>query len=143
MSTGESGPSAVASRPRSWPLFLAGVLLFVVGPVAYALQIRAKQLAAPWYVPVLATAGVVFMAASLWRRHGVVRAVFLVLFALVCGFEWYGLAVAMKTPAYAGPAQPGRKVPAFVTRLADGTPFSERDLEQGTRTVLVFYRGRW
>ena len=72
-----------------------------------------------------------------------VRAVLLVPFLLLCGFEWFALAVGSRSPAYAGPATPGHKVPSFSSTLADGKPFTEKDLETGTRTALVFYRGRW
>jgi cytochrome oxidase Cu insertion factor (SCO1/SenC/PrrC family) len=66
-----------------------------------------------------------------------------VLLAIVCGFEWFAFAVATRSPAYTGPAQPGRKVPQFAARLADDTPFTAAELEKGTPTVMVFYRGHW
>jgi peroxiredoxin len=53
------------------------------------------------------------------------------------------LLVAMKSPAYTGPATPGAQVPAFVAKLADGNPFTQKDLQRGTPTVLLFYRGHW
>lgn len=139
----EPVPHDAVSRPRHWLLFFAGVLLFVLGPAAYAMRLREKHLETPWYLPILASAAVAFMAVSIWRRRGVVRTILLVLFALLCGFEWFVLGVGMKSPAYTGPAQPGRKVPQFTASLADGTPFTEKDLEQGTTTALVFYRGHW
>jgi hypothetical protein len=38
--------------PRRWPLFLVGVLLFVLGPVIYAVQLYYwRQLDMPWHVP--------------------------------------------------------------------------------------------
>jgi hypothetical protein len=39
--------------------------------------------------------------------------------------------------------QPGVQVPAFTTALADGTEFTNSDLQKGTRTALIFFRGRW
>ena len=39
--------------PRRWPLFLLGVLLFVAGPILYAIQFSSGVLFVPWYVPVL------------------------------------------------------------------------------------------
>ena len=40
-------------------------------------------------------------------------------------------------------ANPGATAVLDTARLADGTPFTTADLERGTSTVLVFYRGRW
>jgi hypothetical protein len=136
-------PPAAVTRTRHWLLFLAGILLVCLGPAVYIARFRSKHLDSPWYIPVLATAGVAVMALSVWRRRGVLRIILLVLFGVVCAFEWHGLLVGTKNPAYTGPAQPGRKVPEFAAALADGTPFTEKDLEKGTPTVLVFYRGRW
>ena len=127
----------------AFPLFFAGVALIMLGPVWYVVQIRLKNLGPAWYVPILSTAGVMLLIASVWRRRGIVRTVFLMLFAIVCGFEWYVFSVAARSPAYAGPAQPGRKVPQFAARLADGTPFTSAELERGAWAVLVFYRGHW
>jgi hypothetical protein len=143
MNNAELGPAAVATRSRHWPIFLAGVLLFVLGPAAYFVQIRMKNLGAPWYVPVVASAGAALMIGSVWRRRGVVRTLILVFFLIVCALEWFTLLIATKSPVYTGPAQPGQRVPDFKTTLADGQPFSEKDLANGTSTALVFYRGHW
>jgi hypothetical protein len=143
MSTVDPAPAGTVSPRRHWLLFLGGVLLFFIGPALYAVEFRLRHLGVPWYVPLLASAGVVLMAASLWHRRGVVRALVMVIFTLVCGLEWFLLAVGTKSPAYTGPAQPGRTVPEFVARLSDGTPFTEQDLAQGGPTVLLFFRGRW
>jgi hypothetical protein len=139
----EPAPPAPVSRTRHWPIFLLGMLLILLGPVAYAVQINAKHLTTPWYVPILASIGVALMIVSIWRRRGVVRLILLVFFALVCGLEWQMLLVAFRSSVYHGPAQPGRAVPEFKASYADGTPFTEKDLSKGTATVLVFYRGRW
>lgn len=140
VATAAAGTSNV---PRRVPLFLLGVGLFVLGPAIYAFQLHAKHLVVPWHVPLLATAGVVCMLASVWQRRGVLRGVGALVFFTVCALEWLLVGIVFKTPAYTGPAQPGRKLPAFQAALANGTPFTERDLEQGTPTVLVFFRGRW
>jgi hypothetical protein len=139
----ESEKSAVVDRSRHWLLLLAGILLFCIGPAVYVVQFRLKNLAAPWYVPILGSSGAVLMIASVWRRWGVLRTVVAALFALLCAFEWFAFLVATRNPVYAGPAQPGARVPGFTTTLADGQRFTEKDLEKGTSTVLVFYRGRW
>jgi len=136
-------PSGTVPRPRHRPLFLSGILLFVLGPAIYFVQFRLKHFETPWYVPLLAAAGVVLMSVSTWRRRGVVRIILLVLFTILCGLEWYMLLIGTRSPVYTGPAQPGRKVPEFTAIFADGKPFTEKDLERGTSTVLVFFRGRW
>jgi hypothetical protein len=140
----DPGPAPADATPlRHWPLFLAGIALFLVGPPLYVLQFRMKHLFVPWYVPILATAGVVLMVASLRRRKGVARALILALFLGLCSLEWLMLAVGMKSPAYTGPALPGQRLPSFTAILADGTPFTENDLASGTSTILLFFRGRW
>ena len=143
MSSDESPPSGSVSRRRHWPLFLAGILLFLIGPPVYFVEFRLRHLGVPWYVPLLASAGVVLMAASIWRRRGIIRTLVLALFTIACGLEWFLLAVGTKSPPYNGPAQPGRAVPEFAAKLADGTPFTEQDLQQGRSAVLLFFRGRW
>jgi hypothetical protein len=136
--------SAVPSTPpRQLPLFLLGVLLFILGPALYVIQFRLHHLATPWYVPILATIGVLFLLISARQRRGLMRIVGLLFLALVCGLEWFMLVVATNTPPYSGPAQVGRPLPAFATTLADGTAFSNTDLEKGAPTVLLFFRGRW
>lgn len=143
MDIDESKPAAVISRSRHWLLFFTGIALFVVGPVWFVVQFRLKHLGPAWYVPILSSAGLLLLILSVVQRGGIVRTVFLILFAIVCGFEWFAFTVATRSPAYTGPAQPGRKVPQFVAQLADGTPFTNAELEKGTATVLVFFRGHW
>src|ERR1700688_3704789 len=98
-------PSAVSSAPqRHLPLFLLGVLLFILGPALYVIQFRLDHLATPWYVPILATIGVLFMLISARQRRGVARIAGVLLLALFCGFEWFMLLVGTRTPLYTGPA---------------------------------------
>jgi hypothetical protein len=125
-----------------WPVFIAGVLMFLVGPVIYVGQFRLKHLDTPWYVPILATVGVLCMAVSVLQKRGVVRITGLVLFAVLCGLEWFVILVATLTPPYAGPTE-GQKIPAFATTLAGGAEFSNQDLAKGKNSVLIFFRGRW
>ncbi len=68
---------------------------------------------------------------------------FLFLLVVVCGFEWFMVLVGIKTPEYHGPAVVGQPIPTFVASLADGKPFSDKDLEIGKPSVLLFFRGRW
>jgi hypothetical protein len=143
MASAVSDSNAPVMRARRWPWLMIGVLLFVSGPVVYALQVGAGRLQMPWYLPVLATCGVLLMAVSVWQRRGIVRSVALAVFVLLCGSGWYFVLVASKTPLYVGPAQPGNKLPPFTAALADGRPWTEGDLERGERSVLLFFRGRW
>ena len=144
MNTSEpANASTTTPPPRRRPLFLAGVILFVLGPVIYFVQILARQLWTPWYLPALASLGVLLMVLSVRQRRGILRIAGLVCFVALCGLEWYALLVATKTPAYTGPAQVGRNLPAFTAARADGRAFSNNDLASGTRSVLVFFRGRW
>jgi hypothetical protein len=134
--------SASTAPPRRLPFFLVGVVLFFLGPAIYAVQLRLKHFGMPWHIPILATLGIGLMAVSLWQRRGIVRGALLVLFGLVCGFEWFFALVVTPTPAYNGP-KPGDKLPAFTTTLARGEPLTNADLDKGNRTLLVFFRGRW
>ncbi len=139
-------PQAVTTTTppsRCWPFFWAGLLLFLLGPVLYAVQVSLKHLWTPWYVPLLASLSVVLMIAAVRQRRSVLRGAALTFFALLCGGEWYLMLVATKSPIYTGPAQPGGKLPPFAAMLADGTPFTNKDVENEIRSVLVFNRGRW
>ena len=51
--------------------------------------------------------------------------------------------VATKSPTYTGPVQPGGTLPPFSAMRADGAPFTNKDVENEVRSVLVFFRGRW
>jgi hypothetical protein len=136
-------PTVAAGRHPGRLLVLFGLLLALAGPGLYAVQWQAKVLAAPWYVPILATVGLALavvalvQARSLWRWAA---AIFLCLFA---GAEWLMLLVVLGTPAYAGPVEAGQPFPPFSTTLADGSPFTQEDLKGDRSTVMVFFRGRW
>jgi hypothetical protein len=132
-----------APRSRHWPLFLAGLALFALGPAITVAQFSAKMIGTPWPLPIFATAGVALMAASLWQRRGVVRLIAVIPLALIAGGAWYLCLFALRLPEYTGPAVPGRKVPAFSAKLASGQTFTDNDLAQGSSSVLVFYRGHW
>jgi hypothetical protein len=132
-----------SASPQRWPFLFFGILLCLLGPIIYGVRFGQYHLETPWYVPALTTVGVLFMVVSVWQRRGVLRSVVLVLFILVCCFEWFFVVVVAKTPLYTGPALPGHKMPTFATTLADGKTFTNKDLEAGTSTVLIFYRGRW
>jgi hypothetical protein len=124
-------------------MFLLGFLLFLAGPAISAALIFAEKLITPWYLPALATLGVLCMAFSVWQRPGILRTIGLVLFLALCGFEWFFVAHAIRTPEYTGPAQAGKKLPAFTAAKADGTVFSSSDLAAGTPSIALFFRGHW
>jgi hypothetical protein len=141
-------PSAkLVNAPRAWPLFVVGVLVFFLGPVIYIGQFALGQTVMPWHLPILASVGVVLMAASVWRRRSAPRMIGTLVFLLLTGFVWYGLVEGTRTPAYTGPAQVGKSIPAFETTLADGRRFTNQDLgsrpNNGETTVLIFFRGHW
>jgi hypothetical protein len=140
----ESASPQPIAAPRRWPLFLAGIALFVIGPALSAFEILVlARLQTAWYVPILATLGVLLMAISTWQRKGVLRVLALGLFVLVCAGEWLMVGVVTKTPPYEGPARVNQPLPAFTTRLADGSTFADKDLLGDHPTLLLFYRGHW
>jgi hypothetical protein len=133
----------VTSRSHGRAYFWLGIGVSLLGIALCVAQYSLKQLIVPWYLPVLGTVGAVLLLASVALRPSVVRIVVLGLLAALAGFEWYFLLSASRLPAYAGPAQTGKQFPAFATTLADGRPFTEKELQAGMPTVLVFFRGRW
>jgi hypothetical protein len=136
-----ASPAAPGRRPgRLW--LALGVGLAVLGVLGYVAQVWAARLTAPWYVPGLATLGLALVAASLWQGRTVWRVLALVLVLLLAGAAWTFL-LATRLPAYTGPVAAGKPFPAFTTLQADGSAFTQRDLEGGPNSVLVFFRGRW
>jgi hypothetical protein len=131
--------------PRRYPgrLFVAlGLALPVLGVAAYMAQVfLLRQLWTPWYVPIAAGLGVLFMAVALWQARSFWRVLALVFVVLVAGVVW-SVAVQARLPVYAGPTA-GQAFPAFATARADGTAFTQNDLKSPQNSVLVFFRGRW
>ncbi len=121
----------------------SGIALVVLGLVLYVLQLRAKILSVPWYMPALATAGVALLLVALIRRPTIWRVAALVLFGLLAGGEWYFLLSLSKLPPYTGPVAIGSPFPTFTTTLADGSVFDQNSLRGEQNTALVFFRGRW
>jgi hypothetical protein len=119
-----------------------GLGLPVLGVLGYAAQLWARHLTAPWYLPLAATLGVALLAAALWQGRTAWRWLALSLAVLVASGGWAFL-LGTRLPAYAGPIEADRPFPEFATARADGTPFTRRDLDGGSDSVLVFFRGRW
>jgi hypothetical protein len=124
-------------------LFLGlGLLIPALGVGGLFVQMAMQRLLTPWYLPAAGTLGVVLLAVALWKARSVWRVLALVLVVLLAGAEWAMMA-AMRLPAYTGPVAAGQTFPEFTTVRADGTPFTQRDLEGASDNVLVFYRGHW
>jgi hypothetical protein len=124
-------------------LLLAGVLIALAGWVLMFLLIFvAKILITNWYGPLLGTLGVALIVLALMRSRSIWRWTAAVIFTLLAGFQWWAL-FAMALPAYTGPVKDGQTFPAFATRLADGSAFSQDDLKGDQNTVMVFFRGHW
>jgi len=137
-----SSSSPAPHRFRGRLFVLLGLGLAVLGVVAYVVQISVGRLMAPWYMPTMASLGVVLVVVSLLERRTVWRVFALLVVVLLAGAEWAVLC-ALRLPAYMGPIAVGRPFPAFETSRADGTPFTQRDLAGDRNSVLVFFRGRW
>ena len=131
------------SRHPGRSLLLLGALAAVAGPViGIVLMFVAKILITPWYMPLLGTLGVALIVLALMRSRSIWRWTALVIFTLFVGFQWWAL-LAMRTPAYTGPVKDGQPFPAFATTLADGSAFTQADLQGDQNTVMVFFRGHW
>ncbi len=131
--------------PRQYPgrLFLAlGFGLALLGIGGYVVQIYLRRLTAPWYLPISATLGVVLLAVALWQARSVWRYLGLLLLVLLAGAEWTFL-LGTRLPTYSGPVAQGQPFPEFTTVQADGTTFTQRDLQGDKNSVFVFFRGRW
>jgi hypothetical protein len=138
--TGSDHPRAHRFHGRF--LLVLGLCVAVLGVVAYVVQISLKRLTAPWYMPVLATLGVVLIVTSLREKRTVWRVLALLGVSLFAAAEW-GMLYAFRLPAYTGPIVVGKPFPKFETSRADGTPFTQADLAGDRNNVLVFFRGRW
>jgi hypothetical protein len=120
-----------------------GMVVALAGLGIYAIQLHAKVLTTPWYVPILAMAGVVLLVLALVQSRSVWRWAACVLFFLLAAGEWLMLLVLLGAPAYTGPVKAGQPFPAFTTTLADGSTFNQENLHGDQNTILVFFRGRW
>ena len=131
------------ARHPGRPLLLLGVFLAVAGPILIiVVMFAAKILITPWYAPLLGTLGVALIILALMRSRSIWRWTAVVIFTLFVAFQWYAL-LAMRTPAYTGPVKDGQPFPAFATTLADGSAFTQADLQGDQNTVMVFFRGHW
>jgi hypothetical protein len=137
----QAAPPKTRSGGRLY--FWLGIGLCLLGPILNVILMQMGQLGLPWYALVLSTVGVGLMLVAVIRRAGIARIVFLALFGLLCAFQWFFVVFMSKLPAYEGPARAGDKLPAFTTKLADGSSFTQKNLESGQHSALVFFRGHW
>lgn len=134
------------STPRRYSgrLYLVlGLLSPFVGIGLYVFQMQRRVLIAPWYVPILATVGLLLAGVALMQARSIWRWGVAGLLALLAGGEWLMLLVMMSTPAYTGSARAGVAFPEFESKLANGAKFTQADLKGKQSTVLLFFRGRW
>src|SRR5262245_43289816 len=134
-----------ATMPRRRPgrsLLWLGLGVVVAGIAVYTAQIMAHRLKSPWYLPYATTLGVALVAMSLWQARSVWRVLALLLVAVIAGGAWT-LILGTRLPPYTGPVAVGGPFPAFQTVRAEGTSFTERDLQGDKDSIMVFFRGRW
>ena len=138
-----SAPSPVIDRAVGrgylWGGIGLAILAIALGVAQYALQL----LVVPWQIPIVTTFGVLLLFASVSKRRNTTRIIVLVVITALAGLEWFFMVSFSKLLDYRGPAQAGLKLPAFQTTRADGRPFTDNDLQDGTPSVLTFFRGRW
>jgi hypothetical protein len=143
MQESPAAPPAVARRRGRLCLWL-GIGLFPLGMVLYFVQaFQFKDLVTPWYMPIMFTLGVLLVLVSVRQRPTWTRVIASLVLALLCAGEWYFILSMSRLPPYQGPVQVDKKIPEFTTTFADGRSFTDKDLQKGTPTVLVFYRGHW
>jgi hypothetical protein len=121
---------------------LLGLGLALLGVALYVVQISLERLMAPWYLPAFALLGVILVGRSLWKRRTIWRILALAAVVLLAGGE-IAMLVALRLPAYTGSIAAGKTFPAFQTKRADGTAFTQRDLVGEQASAMVFFRGRW
>lgn len=141
--TNGSTTAPAADRSRGRGLLWAGIAVGLLGIPLYVVQLQLGTLTVPWYQPALATLGALLLLGAVARRRSITRLIALVLIAAFAGLDWYFVVSMSKLPGYEGPARVGQKMPAFRTAKADGSPFTEKGLQDSRFNVLVFNRGRW
>jgi hypothetical protein len=140
--TTTTAPAPPTTKTTGRLYYWIGLGCVVLGLAFYFTDFFAfKHFVVPWYVPILATAGVLCVLLWFLRRPGLVRGISLALVLLAAGVEWAFVGWISRNPAYAGPAV-GEPLPPFNVSRGDGSRFSNSAL-LGQTSVLVFYRGYW
>lgn len=138
----ETQPTVERGAGRGFLWAGLALVLLAIGAVFVQFGVL-KWMKTPWHVPILLTLGALSLALAVARRRSVVRIVLLVLVVALAGFQWYFLMSLSRLPSYDGPARAGQPIPTFKTKYADGRSFTEKDLQDGKRSIMVFFRGRW
>lgn len=131
--------------PRRFPgriLLAMGLALPFLGIIAYVAQVYLQRLRTSWYMPCLATLGLILVIVALCQARSVWHVLALLLVLLLTGAEWAFL-FTTRLPEYTGPIALEQPFSAFATTRADGSPLTAHDLKGDQTNVLVFFRGRW
>lgn len=138
-----SEPAATPSRPRRTGLALLGLLLTIVGPIAFFLMLDQRwvqRTAGPAVVLMALGAGLALWAAAADRRIWI-RAIAglnsLLLVLLLAGF--FGMP---RLPA-AADAAAAERAPEIAIDDEHGRPVVLSELWNRGPVLLVFYRGFW
>jgi hypothetical protein len=131
-------PRTYTGRAYLW----LGLVVAVLGIAGYVVQVSLPLLKTPWYLPITGMLGLVFVLIALWRQRTIWRFLALLLVGLLVAAELFMLLGARLAP-YTGPIAVGQPFPAFATQKADGSPFTQQDLQGDKSQVMVFFRGRW
>lgn len=135
-----AGPLPASTRGLLW----GGLILSLVAIGLCIAQYAAmRSTITPWYLPAMTTVAALVMLVAVRRRHSIVAVLGFLVIAALAAFEWFFLAGLSRLPAYHGPVAVGSPMPVFETQLADGRPFTERDLGKGQASIVTFFRGRW
>ncbi len=137
-----TSPVVPANHSRGRILVITGLALAILGVVAFPVQLWLQRLVLPWYMPTLAFLGAVLIGLSLWKRRTFWRMLALGTVVLLTCAEIAAF-TATRLPPYTGPITVGRPFPAFESKRADGTLFTQHDLAGEQDSALVFFRGRW
>jgi hypothetical protein len=138
-----SSPVAGESRSPGRLIAWSGLAIAVLGVVGYMVQLFVlKRTFEPWYVPIMGTLGAGLLLWSVLLQRTVWRKILLLVWMLVV-FEWFFMIVLSRLPPYTGPVTVGKPFPAFTTKLADGSSFTQQRFQGDKDTVLVFFRCRW
>ena len=138
----ETQQPTTVSRSAGRGLLFLGILLGLLSIALPAIQFTVLEVTrTPWYAAVLMSLGALLVLVSFVKRRSITRFVVLGLSAALAVFFWFAL--LDKLPEYHGPAQAGQMMPVFETTLANGSAFTDKDLQNDKSTVMVFFRGRW
>src|SRR5262245_17760968 len=86
-------------------LATGAVLLLLLGPLLYVVQLRRKRLTVPWYAPALASVSVLLLLVALFLTPEAWVVAAVAACAGIAGLEWYFLLRFTRLPRYAGPVR--------------------------------------